>query len=474
MYMISNLTKDKTIYFLGIAGTAMASVAAELKNNGFTILGSDQNIYPPMSDLLDRNGVHYKLKFDSKNLTPPPDLVVVGNTISRGNVEIEEVLNRKIFYVSLPELIYSKLIHGHDSIVISGTHGKTTTTSLTVWIFETAGLHPDFLVGGVPKNFNVGCRAGEGKMFIIEGDEYDSAFFDKRSKFLHYHPDLVVINNIEFDHADIFNSIDDIKLTFKRLMNLVPSQGCAIVNGDDVNVLEVIEHTHCTVETFGHSNSCDWRFDIIDSFNTGIKFNVIYQNNIWGQFIIPLSGIFNVYNSLAAIVVANKYSIPPEIIQRAFTTFDGVMRRMEIVHEFKGITIIDDFAHHPTAIRSTLKAVRQKFGDRKIWALFEPRSNTTTRNIFQDEIAQSFDDADEIIIGAVNRPERFAPEQRFSPTQCIESLRNNGKLAHSIPIVDVMVSLVVERVSNGDVIVLLSNGSFGDAMKKIIEKLHHR
>lgn len=462
---------QQNLYFVGIAGTAMASVAHALHRDGYLVRGSDNGVYPPMCDFLSGNGIEYYTSFDAAHLIPTPDLVVVGNAISRGNPELEEVLNIKIPYTSLPALVRLHLIRDHDSIVITGTHGKTTTTSLVAWLFEVAGLKPGFLIGGVPENFQEGCRPAGGNIFITEGDEYDTAFFDKRSKFLHYAPDAAVINNIEYDHADIFSSIDEIKKSFRHFVNLIPSHGFLIVNGDDENVRDVISHAHCSVETFGFHDRNTWRAEIESMGTEGALYRVFQEGKLRGAFTIPLTGKFNVLNSLAGIMIAHRYSISTSTIQKAFSSFKGIKRRMEIVDEVNGIMVIDDFAHHPTAIRETINAVRTRFHGRRIWALFEPRSNTTVRNVFQNELEKCFSEADVTIIGAINRPGRFRLEERLLPEKIIASLRARNKEAFYIPDVDEMIHHIATEAKRNDLILFLSNGEFGGARKKLLDRL---
>jgi len=459
------------IHFIGICGTGMASVAVALRQQGYVVAGSDDNIYPPMSTFLEGQGIQIMQGYKPENLNPQPDLVVIGNAMMRGNPEVEAVLNCKLQYVSLPEVLKEFFIRGKYSIVVSGTHGKTTTTSLMAWVFEQAGLEPGFLIGGIPENFGTGCRAGGGKYFITEGDEYDSAFFDKRSKFVHYLPDLAVINNIEFDHADIFPDLESIKMSFRRFINIIPGDGYLVAGGDDPNVKELLGKAFCKVETFGLNQGNIWTASDIQYKPEGTQFRAFREGKSVGEFFLPLLGSHNVKNALAVIASATLLGIPCEKIRAAFSTFKNIKRRLEIKGEVNGIVVIDDFAHHPTAVKVTLEAIRIRYPGRNIWALFEPRTNTTTRNIFQNELARSFDAADHIVIGAVNRPERFKPEERLSPEKLAADLKAQGKDAYSIPNVDEMVQMLVDKLQPGDVVVVMSNGKFGGAHEKLLAGL---
>lgn len=447
----------------------MASVAHALQSLGYRVRGSDRGVYPPMSDFLRAHGIEFGSSFSAENLTPTPDVVVVGNAISRGNPELEAVLDRKIPYTSLPQIVNHRLIGNKESIVVTGTHGKTTTTSLLAWILETAKRSPGFLIGGIPKNFNEGCRAGEGKVFVTEGDEYDTAFFDKRSKFLHYAPDTVIMNNIEFDHADIFSSLGEIKKSFSQLVNLVPSNGCLVVNADDANVQEVIANAYCTIESYGVSENADWRWEVLAAAEDGMRYELFHHGERYAEFHIPMSGMFNIYNSVAAIIVAVRCGVAPEEIQKAFSSFRGVKRRMEIIAEKDGALVIDDFAHHPTAIRETIRATRTRYPEKRIVALFEPRSNTTTRNIFQKELEESLALADVTIIGALNRAERYPEEERLAPEKIVAALRAQGREAEYLPEMQELFSRVTKIIRTNDVILFLSNGDFGGVKERVVE-----
>src|SRR5271163_4225293 len=374
----------KSVHFVGIGGTAMAAVAAALRDQGFAVSGSDQNVYPPMSTFLAAKKIDVMQGYAESNLAGKPDLVVIGNAISRGNSEAEVVLEQKLRYCSLPELLKEFFIRGKRSLVVAGTHGKTTTTSLLTWVFEHNGLNPSFLIGGIPNNFGEGARFTDSPWFIIEGDEYDTAFFDKRSKFIHYQPEVAIVNNLEFDHADIFENLDAIKKSFSHFIRLVPRNGLLLGNGDDANLAPLLQVTHCPVKQFGLGDH-----NAVRAFNlrfgpTATEFEIPSF-----KFHLNLVGELNVRNALAVVGAAKHCGLKNQQIQSAFDTFKGIKRRMEVKGIAGGVTVIDDFGHHPTAIRETLRALRLRYAREKIWAIFEPRSNSTRRNCFQAELALS-------------------------------------------------------------------------------------
>ncbi|MFI5263876.1 MAG: UDP-N-acetylmuramate:L-alanyl-gamma-D-glutamyl-meso-diaminopimelate ligase [Candidatus Kapaibacterium sp.] len=450
------------IYFIGICGTAMGNGALLLREMGYEVSGSDQNVYPPMSDLLVASGIKIFSGYDASNFKERSDLVVIGNAISRGNPEVEYVLNEKLPYTSLAELLKNYVIQGKESIVISGTHGKTTTSALASWVFESAGLEPSFLVGGVLENFGTGYQARpKSRYVILEGDEYDTAFFDKRSKFLHYQPTTLIVNNIEFDHADIFSSLDEIKLSFRRLVNLVPENGVIIANGDDANVRDVISKSLAPVETFGISKDCFWQATNMSYGSYTSHFEVLHNRKSEVKLEVNLLGEFNVKNALAVIIAARHHGISYEAIQKAFTSFKNVKRRLEFKGEFGGVKVYDDFAHHPTAIRETLKAFRNKYPKERIIAIFEPRSNTTRRNIFQKELAGCFAQANVVFISQIARLHLLAESERLDPEKVMADIRAEGKEAFYLPDAEAISSKVAEIARKGDVIIVMSNGSFG-------------
>src|ERR1700761_3720382 len=411
----------RSVHFIGIGGTAMAAAAVAMHEKGYTISGSDQNVYPPMSTFLAERKIPVMSGYAEPNLAHKPDLVVIGNAISRGNPEAEHVLDHKLRYCSLPELLREFFIRGKRSLVVSGTHGKTTTTSLLTWVFEHNGLNPSYLIGGIPNNFTQGARFTDSEWFIIEGDEYDTAFFDKRSKFIHYHPEVAIINNLEFDHADIFENLAAIKKSFSHLIRLIPRNGLLLGNGDEVNLAPLLNVTHCPVKKFGLGGDY-----AVQAFNirygpTATEFEIPSF-----KFHLNLVGELNVRNALAVIACAKHCGLSNKQIQSAFDTFKGIKRRMEIRGIAGGVTVIDDFGHHPTAIRETLRALRIKYPQQQVWAIFEPRSNTTRRNVFQDELASAFADADGVVVAQVARLDQLAPGERLNPEKLMQDLKASG------------------------------------------------
>jgi UDP-N-acetylmuramate: L-alanyl-gamma-D-glutamyl-meso-diaminopimelate ligase len=456
----------RSVHFVGIGGTAMASVAVALKDMGIQVTGSDQNVYPPMSTFLAGRKIEVMAGYAEANLAHKPDLVVIGNAISRGNPEAEAVLDRKLRYCSLPELLKEYFIRGRRSLVVTGTHGKTTTTSLLTWVFEHNGLNPSYLIGGIPNNLGQGARFTPGDWFIIEGDEYDTAFFDKRSKFVHYLPEVVVANNLEFDHADIFANLGEIQTSFKRLINLVPRNGLLLANGDDPNLAPLLNVTHCPVKRFGLGED-----NAVHGFNLKLGPTASEFEIPSFKFHINLVGQLNVRNALAVVACAKHCGLSNKQIQSGFDTFKGIKRRMEVRGIAGGVIVVDDFGHHPTAIRETLRALRVKYPTERIWAIFEPRSNTTRRNVFQQELALAFDDADVVVVAQVARLEQIPAEQRLDPKRLMEDIRGLGKTAEYLVDVDAIVAHVAKSVQGGEVLCVFSNGGFGGIHGKLLERL---
>jgi UDP-N-acetylmuramate: L-alanyl-gamma-D-glutamyl-meso-diaminopimelate ligase len=454
------------IHFLGICGTAMGAVAAAFRELGFTVTGSDDNVYPPMSTFLETKGIKLSAGFRPENIPADADLVVVGNALCRGNPELEAVLDRKIPYCSLPETLKDFFLQGKSNIVVTGTHGKTTTSSLMTWIFREADCDPGFLIGGIARDLGQGAAFGHSDYFILEGDEYDTAFFDKRSKFLHYLPETVVINNIEFDHADIFLNLDEIKLSFRRLVNIVPGKGSIFVNADDPNCAEVVTKSLSQVFTVGFKEDATHRITDVRYHNTGSDF-VLCDH----RFQSPLMGEFNVRNAAMAISVALAYRLPVEIIQSALERFAGVARRQEIRGEVNGIKVIDDFGHHPTAIRETLSALRYRYPGQKILAIFEPRSNTTRRAIFQTALPEALKLADVVILARVARLDQLPPDDRLSPERVVQTIQACGIPAFYEPHVEDILHRVKPLAKPGDVIVVFSNGGFEGIHQRLLTEL---
>lgn len=453
----------RSVHFIGICGTAMASTAAALQARGYHVTGSDQNVYPPMSTFLAERNIHVMSPFNEQNLSSKPDLVVIGNAISRGNPECEATLANRLRYCSLPELLKGFFIHGKRSIVVAGTHGKTTVTSLLAWVFEHNGFAPSYLIGGIPNNLGQGAKFTDGSWFIIEGDEYDTAFFDKRSKFVHYLPEVVIINNLEFDHADIFENLVAVQTSFRRLINIVPRNGLILANGDEPNLRGLLDVTHCPVKRFGLGESNDVRGAIVELADGGSRFRISNA-----EFTIGLVGELNVRNALAVAACAQHCGLSDSQIQSAFDSFTGIKRRMEVRGESQGITVVDDFGHHPTAIAETLKALRVKFPGRRLWAVFEPRSNTTRRNVFQNELVSALSLADAIVIAQIARLDQIKPEERLDPEQLMKGLLATGKPAAYLPDVKSIVTHVLAERRAGDVVCVFSNGGFGGIHEKLL------
>ncbi len=451
----------------------MATLAALLKRKGHDVQGSDQNVYPPMSEFLDSERIRTLSGYNADHITSALDLVIVGNAISRGNVELEAVLDCKMRYCSLPEAVREHFLWDARSIVIAGTHGKTTTTSLTGWLLVHAGLDPSILVGGIARNLGDGgssYRLGQGREFVIEGDEYDSAYFDKTAKFLKYLPDIAVINNVEFDHADIYADLDAVRLAFRRLVNLVPRSGLLLVGADSPDALALKNVAVSPVETFGLADSADWRAADVTVSAAGQSFDVWHRGSLFATLQIPLFGVHNVRNALAAIAVANAVSVPAARIAEGLRQFLGVKRRLEIYGEAGGVTVYDDFAHHPTAIAETLAGLRAANPQRRIWAVFEPRSASSSRRVFQQDFARAFGPADEIIIAPVFRT--ALPEgERLSAQQLVSDLKSAGQRARAASSVDDIVATIASERKEGDLVVFMSNGGFGGIHQKTLQAL---
>ena len=449
----------------------MASLAGMLREKGYGVSGSDSDVYPPMSDFLARLEIPVFKGFNAENIQKTkPDLVVIGNALSRGNVEIEYVLDSGLRYASMAETVKELFIRGKQSIVVAGTHGKTTTTAMLAWILAVAGRKPSFLVGGIAENFGSSFQVRDGPDFVIEGDEYDTAFFDKGPKFLHYLPRIVLLKNIEFDHADIYADLEAIKTAFRRLINIVPRSGLIVAGIDSPVVTELIPAAFSRVATAGLGTG-EWQAVNIKTTADGMDFEILRSDSNTGSFAIPLPGTFNVQNALGAIIVARDLGIPDEVIRRALSTFKSVKRRLEIRGEVNGIVVYDDFAHHPTAVQETLRAVRERHPHARVWAVFEPRSQTCRRKIFEPAFIQSFDPADVILIARVYGASHLAPAETLSPDRVAEGIRARGKRAFTFASTEEIVSLVASEARPGDHVVIMSNGGFDNIHVKLLERL---
>ncbi len=460
------------VHFIGIGGTAMATLAAMLKTRGYRVQGSDHGVYPPMSEFLAHETIRVFDAYHPDHITDDISLVVVGNAISRGNVELETVLDRKIRYRSMPEMIRESFLWGARSIVIAGTHGKTTTTSMVGWLLTAGGLDPSVLIGGIAANFDASYRLGAGRDFVIEGDEYDSAFFDKTAKFLKYLPDIAVVGNLEYDHADIYPDMDALRLAFRRFLAIVPRNGLTILGVDSPEAAGLAEAARSKVETFGLGPGADWRASSIARSGSVCRFDVSFRDERFGQFEVPLYGTHNVRNALAALAVGRAVGLDPDSLRHALLEFQGVRRRLELRGVANGVSVYDDFAHHPTAILETLQAMRTAHPAARVWAVFEPRSATSCRRVFQDAFAKAFIDsgADETILAPVFRSS-LPDDERLSVEQLVDDVSRSGRRARCLPDVDRIVETIAREARPGDLVVIMSNGGFGGIHGKLLDAL---
>jgi UDP-N-acetylmuramate: L-alanyl-gamma-D-glutamyl-meso-diaminopimelate ligase len=469
-------TNSKHVHLIGICGTAMASLAGMLRERGYRVTGSDAAAYPPMSTFLEALGIPVAQPFAEANLDPRPDLVVVGNALSRGNVELERVLDERIPFCSLPQILHDEFLVGKEVLVVAGTHGKTTTTSMLAWIFESAGLEPSFLIGGIAENFGSSFGLGAGKHFILEGDEYDTAFFDKGPKFMHYFPDSLILTSVEFDHADIYKDLDAVETAFKRLVNLVPRRGRIVgFDGGASDHGESLERclakAFCPVERYGASQNANWQVSNLKLDTDRTTWSVLREGKPWADFEFPLGGEYNVWNATAAAALAANYGISKDAIAKALATFRSVKRRLEVKAEVNGITIIDDFAHHPTAIEQTIRALRARYPGRRLWVVLEPRSNTMRRNVLQDALARSLALADQVILAAIFKSEAIPEAQRLNVDRVVSDIQKHGKQARILADATAIVNAIALELKSGDVVAILSNGGFGGIYEKLPERL---
>jgi UDP-N-acetylmuramate: L-alanyl-gamma-D-glutamyl-meso-diaminopimelate ligase len=466
-------------HLIGICGTAMASLAGMLQARGAHVTGSDEHVYPPMSTMLASLGIEVRQGYSPSNLTPVPDCVVIGNAIPRGNAEVEETLNRKLLYRSLAEVVKEEFIRGRRSLVVAGTHGKTTTTGIAAWVLDQGRLDPTFLIGGVAQNFGVSFRVTNSDYFVIEGDEYDTAYFDKGPKFMHYLPEIAIVNNIEFDHADIYADLAAVKLAFRRLMNLVPANGRLIAGWDSPHVRDVVAsfgpRLFTQLETFGMSPEAKWNVRDANYAGELSSFKVFRDGEEWGQFQTPLIGDFNLLNCLAVIIAADAWGMSRDSIAAALSSFKNVRRRAEVRGESQGVTVIDDFAHHPTAVRETLNALRNKYQQRRLIAVFEPRSWSSRLAVFQDDYAQAFSAADYVIIASVFDSKKVTEKGRMLDTdKLIADIAHLSKPAFAMPGADEIIESLLPELREGDVVAIMSNGGFGGIHEKLLTALGTR
>ena len=459
------------IHLIAACGTAMGSLAGMLCERGYRVTGSDNRVYPPMSTMLEDLGILLHEGFAAEHLYPSPDLIVIGNAVSRGNPEVEAALSRRIPYLSLPEIIRDFFIRGKHSVVVTGTHGKTTTTALIAHLFTVCELDPSFLVAGLPQNFNRSYRLGQGEHFVIEGDEYDSAFFAKWAKFFYYLPDILVINNIEFDHADIYQDLSEITKIFGQVINLVPPNGLILANGSDPNITDLISNAPAPVQTFGLEEDAFWRATDLQANAQSTYFTLQKAGSTLGTFELPMSGTHNVRNALASLAIGLHAGLTPEQLRKALCSFAGIKRRQELVGHINDILLIDDFAHHPTAVSLTLAGLKQAYPERRLLAVFEPASATNARALFENHYIEAFALADALIVTRVPRPERARDDAPFSPQRLVQCLSATGKTAYYLPDTESIAAHLAAQTQPGDLVVFMSNGAFGGLQQKLRAKL---
>jgi UDP-N-acetylmuramate: L-alanyl-gamma-D-glutamyl-meso-diaminopimelate ligase len=472
------MSEKKHIHVIGIGGSAMAPLAGMLRESGYRVTGSDSGVYPPASTLLESLGISFFNTFDASHMQPAPDLAVIGNIIARGNPELEEVLDRKIPYRSLPEILEEVFLPGRHSIVVSGTHGKTTTTAMLAWIFETAGRKPNFLVGGVAENFGKSYGLGGGPEFILEGDEYETAFWDRGPKFFHYHPDDLIVTSLEYDHADIYPDFATYELAFRRLVNLVPRKGSVIAWGDKEESGEAlsraVQKAFCPVERYGFGPENDWVATDLQVQGESMAFRVTHTGKPFGEFRLAATGRHNVLNAMAAMAVANGRGIGGETIAKALATFRSVKRRMDVKGEINEVLVVDDFAHHPTAVRATIEAARGRWPKRRMWAILEPRSNSMRRKVFEESLPKALALADRVILGGVFRAGQLGDENRLDPEAVAARVRTLGKSATVFNGAEAIAGHLAGEVEPGDLVLIMSNGSFDGLCDKLLKKLGHQ
>lgn len=480
MPLVTDLPEDlDTVHIMGIGGTAMAALAGMLVDAGHTVTGSDGNvIYPPMSDYLAQLGIAPMVGYKAENIAHNPDLVVVGNVVRAVYEEAEAVQQGDRPYMSFPALLGARFLADTRNIVVAGTHGKTTTTTIIAWLLESAGRRPGFLIGGMPGNFDRTARAAAGDHFVIEGDEYDTAFFDKGPKFLHYRPTTALLTSIEFDHADIYRDLAHCQESFRRLMGVLPEDGCLVARWDHDSVAEVAATATCELRRYGPGQDWDGRIEELDTDRGRMHFTVLHKGRAWGRFESIMVGEHNLYNQVAAVAALEREGLGPDELARGFASFAGIKRRQEVIGEPRGITVIDDFAHHPTAVKLTLEGLRMRFGGRRILAIFEPRSNTSRRNVFQAQYGAAFDAADQVVVAPPQGLDRIAEAERFDPQRLAHDIRARGgeatvlgQGADATGVARAIAAWVVANAQSGDVVAVLSNGGFGGLHRMLLEGL---
>jgi UDP-N-acetylmuramate: L-alanyl-gamma-D-glutamyl-meso-diaminopimelate ligase len=474
MIGMDKLTKIKTIHLIGICGTGMGTLAAMLQEAGYSVRGSDENVYPPMSTFLASRGITIAAGYRAENLEPAPDLVVVGNVIRRDNPEAKATLEHGLDYCSMPQALHHFFLNSSKSVVAAGTHGKTTTAALLAWLLTVAGMDPSCLVGGLLVNFQQSYRLGRGPYFVVEGDEYDTAFFDKGPKFVHYEPQICVLTSVEFDHADIFPDLQAVENAFTRLLKSIPREGLLVVNADDAGASRLAQEARCRVTTYGLQKPGLFKVEKAD-YNVGsTRFRIIGPEGFQASLTSPLPGAHNLSNTTGMVALAVELGLGTDIIQQALTTFEGVRRRQEVRGEIGGVTVIDDFAHHPTAVQSTIEAMRPFYDGRRLWAIFEPRTNSSKRRVFQERYATVFDEADLVLIKEPPGLHSIAPEERLSAAQLAKDISKRGVEAHYFPEVDTMLPFIMSGAKAGDVLLIMSTGSFDNLIDRLLAGLGNK
>ena len=467
------MNKTKHIHLTAACGMGMGAFAGLLVQSGYRVTGSDQNVYPPMSTQLINMGITLMSPYSPSNLDDVPDLAIIGNAVKKDNVEAAAIMERNIPYMSFPEALQKFFLKDKTSLVVAGTHGKTTTSSMVSWILESSGRDPGFLIGGILKNFNKSCKLGSGKYFVVEGDEYDTAFFDKGPKFIHYEPSSVILTSVEFDHGDIYKDIEHIKSAFTKLIHLIPQSGYLIACRDFEHVREILPSASCNVDTYGFSDGSDWTpANVV--LGEKSRFSVMYQGKKMGDIELSVPGKHNILNALGAAALLFRQGLTFDEISKALSLYLGVKRRQDVRGVAAGVTVIDDFAHHPTKVKATVSAIRAKYPDGRVWAIFEPRTNSSRRAFFQKDYVLSFDDADKIIVASVFHKEQIAENERFCSEKLVEDLTARGCDAYYIPTTDEIVDFVKDRAAFGDVVLIMSNGGFDGIHDKILKALECR
>ena len=461
----------ETIHLIAVCGTGMGALACMLKDLGFEVSGSDQKVYPPMSVFLKQKGIQIKDGFKADNLSHAPDLVIVGNAVSRDNMEVEELHRLGLNFCSMPQALNRFVAAGKHTLLVSGTHGKTTTSSILAWILYEAGFDPSYMIGGLVKNFDSNYRLGSGAYFVVEGDEYDTAFFDKGPKFQHFQPQWAVLTGVEFDHADIFNDLNHVKAIFKKFVSELPGSSTLLAFDGDRNVTEVIDHHQCRIERYGQQAGSPWRLGSVSAIPPWTVFEVTKNKQSFGTFKTRLYGEHNLLNALACIAIADGLDIPVNVIAAALQTFEGIKRRQEVRGQKRQITVLDDFAHHPTAVRETVRAVKSVVSGGRLIAVFEPRTNTSMRSVFQDEYSTVFDPADIICIRKPPLLNKIPSGQRFSSKQLVDDLKSRGKDAHYFPDTDTILDFLLSNARPQDFVLIMSNGGFDNIHERLLEKL---